>query len=659
MSTTYTTTIPETDCIGDSLITINNNFDSLGTVAGNLSGSTLALSAKQINNYNNSSTVSLHFNSIAQTLSANVIDNSITTAKLVNNTVTYAKLDNTVTAFLSSIQTSSLNSAINTTGKVYSVVVTSGGSNYSSSPTVTIEASPTGDTARATAVVSGGSIISIVVTYRGSGYTKTVPTVTITDSTGSSATAVCYAQVQSFVDSKFGGGCHLASHIFTASGALKTVGRNNGYQLGRGANTGSPAYTYSSALFWLNDLTSTYTTPPQPIKAWATYYGMYVLCADGTLWSCGLNSNGQLGLGDNNPRGFLTRIPPSSFNNKLIVDFAVTQGNDNNSCIALTSDNQIYTWGFNSGNYILGNSGTTSLNTPTLISSVQQVGLTIRSVFATGRNGTCNLGVVYNDGTVRISGYNAHGQCSKGATTPNQTFQDLLVSAGTKLTNVIDVKSSGGEYHAHVNYFLTSSGNLYACGRNVYGGLGNGGTTDTGAGYVNIPTGMTSCAAIYCHNCYSVNYIFAVLNSGVVYGWGWNGNGNLGNGNTTTQLSPIIVWTPSNSGQNVVEISTGIYSDYTSTALLLANGQVCVTGYNGYGRLGNGIGNDISSWQLIPAPTNYKAIKVGWAGTDDGATAILGVVFDNGEFYASGYNGYGTIGDGTVNERWGLTKVNV
>lgn len=658
MSTNFTTTILETQCIGDSLDIINNNFDGLDTAVTSVSAS-LNSTIVNILTATDSAVIDLTYNSVTRSLSADIINNSITTNKLANNTVTLAKLDNTVTTFLSSIQTTTLNSAINTTGKVYSVVVTSGGSNYSSNPTVTIEASPTGDTARATAVVSGGSITSIVVTYQGSGYRKTVPTVTITDTTGTNATAICYALVQSFVDSKFGGGCHLASHIFTANGTLESVGRNNGYQLGRGANTGSPAYRYSPVLFWLNDLGSTYTTPPQPIKAWTTYYGIYVLCGDGTLWSCGFNSNGQLGLGDNNPRGFLTRIPPSSFGNKPIVDFAVTAGNDNNSCIALNSDNQVYTWGFNSGNYILGNSTTTSRNTPGLISSVQQAGLTIRSVFATGRNGACNLGVVYNDGSVRIAGYNGQGQCSNGSTNANQTFQDLLVSAGTKLTGVIDVKTSGGEYHAHTNYFLTSSGNLYSSGANAHGGLGNGTTTSTNAGYVNIPTGITNCTAIYCNTCYSVCFIFAVLSTGVVRGWGWNGNGNLGIGNTATQLSPVTVWTPSSSEQNVVEISTGIYSDYTSSALLLANGQVRVTGYNGSGRLGNGINNDISSWQLIPAPTNYKAIKVGWAGTDDGGAAILGVVFENGEFYATGYNGYGTIGDNSTNERWGLAKVDV
>lgn len=76
-------------------------------------------------------------------------------------------------------------------GKIYRIVVTNGGSGYTSSPTVTITGDGTGATA--TANVSGGVITSIDVVESvagqgsGSGYSNAV--VTITDSTGTNATA--------------------------------------------------------------------------------------------------------------------------------------------------------------------------------------------------------------------------------------------------------------------------------------------------------------------------------------------------------------------------------------------------------------------------------------------------------------------------------------
>jgi len=71
-------------------------------------------------------------------------------------------------------------------GKIYRAVVTSGGTGYSASPTITIKGDGAGATAQA--VVSGGVITAINVTANG-----TTPYhnayITITDSTGSSATA--------------------------------------------------------------------------------------------------------------------------------------------------------------------------------------------------------------------------------------------------------------------------------------------------------------------------------------------------------------------------------------------------------------------------------------------------------------------------------------
>src|SRR6185312_5764325 len=70
------------------------------------------------------------------------------------------------------------------------VTVNAGGTGYTTAPTVTISAPPSGGVqATATATVSGGSVISVTVTNPGSGYTST-PTVTFTGAgTGATATA--------------------------------------------------------------------------------------------------------------------------------------------------------------------------------------------------------------------------------------------------------------------------------------------------------------------------------------------------------------------------------------------------------------------------------------------------------------------------------------
>ena len=76
-----------------------------------------------------------------------------------------------------------------TATSVASINVTAGGSGYSSTPTVTISASPSaGGTASATATIDSGAVNGVTIVYTGFGYT-TAPTVTISGGGGSGATA--------------------------------------------------------------------------------------------------------------------------------------------------------------------------------------------------------------------------------------------------------------------------------------------------------------------------------------------------------------------------------------------------------------------------------------------------------------------------------------
>jgi hypothetical protein len=76
-------------------------------------------------------------------------------------------------------------------GAISNLVVTAGGTGYTSAPTVTISApAGTGSTATATATVAGNVVTGLTITSAGSGYTSTQAiTVTLTGGGGSSATA--------------------------------------------------------------------------------------------------------------------------------------------------------------------------------------------------------------------------------------------------------------------------------------------------------------------------------------------------------------------------------------------------------------------------------------------------------------------------------------
>ena len=74
-------------------------------------------------------------------------------------------------------------------GTLDGITIVTGGSGYTSAPTVTVADAPTGGTtATATATIVGGVVTAITVTNVGAGYTTT-PNVTITGGAGTKATA--------------------------------------------------------------------------------------------------------------------------------------------------------------------------------------------------------------------------------------------------------------------------------------------------------------------------------------------------------------------------------------------------------------------------------------------------------------------------------------
>lgn len=90
--------------------------------------------------------------------------------------------------------------------------------------------------------------------------------------------------------------------------------------------------------------------------------------------------------------------------------------------------------------------------------------------------------------------------------------------------------------------------------------------------------------------------------------------------------------------------------NYGAALVLCNDGTWWVVGYNGYGQLGLG---DTTARQLftqvtaLPDPATKGGIKKIAAVGGASAFAIL-ILFNNGELWGAGYNGYGQLGDGTT-----------
>lgn len=116
---------------------------------------------------------------------------------------------------------------------VGAVMVTNGGTGYSSAPTITFSAPTSGTTATGTAVMFGTTLIGINITNRGSGYT-TAPTITITGSgTGAAATSYLPEYTSLKIYPTVSGlqiGGNIAGPVFDFNGADNVTidGRVNG-----------------------------------------------------------------------------------------------------------------------------------------------------------------------------------------------------------------------------------------------------------------------------------------------------------------------------------------------------------------------------------------------------------------------------------------------
>jgi alpha-tubulin suppressor-like RCC1 family protein len=135
----------------------------------------------------------------------------------------------------------------------------------------------------------------------------------------------------------------------------------------------------------------------------------YIIKGDGSVWCCGSNSCGQLGI-PTAPSyvAYYTKI--TALSNLNIIDVVVCGSNDYTSVYALTDTGDVYSWGDNSFGQ-LGHGHTSRVSTPTKISSFagqSSRGVYIDKIFPTalesgypGAIMTClrdNLGNLYAAG---------------------------------------------------------------------------------------------------------------------------------------------------------------------------------------------------------------------------------------------------------------------
>lgn len=298
---------------------------------------------------------------------------------------------------------------------------------------------------------------------------------------------------------------HVAA--IKSDGSLWAWGFNNQGQLGKGRATTIIADSSPTRIGAANDWKQVACGNNHTV----------ILKNDGTLWSCGSNGFGQLGKGNtvDDPSCYvLAKVGTDSDWKEVSCGQAHT--------VAIKNDGTLWTWGYNSAGQV-GN-GTTNVepHAPMRVGTDSDwkhadcggqhtfVFKIDGSIWSCGSNSSGQLGkgnaqlspsdttlarigtatdwkdiscgfnftlAMKNDGTIWSCGVNSNGQLGKG-TAATTTGDSTL----TKIGNDNDWKYiSGGENHSAA---IKNDGTLWTWGYNGYGDLGKGNDTNTASDYV-------------------------------------------------------------------------------------------------------------------------------------------------------------------------------
>jgi alpha-tubulin suppressor-like RCC1 family protein len=341
----------------------------------------------------------------------------------------------------------------------------------------------------------------------------------------------------------------------------------------------------------------------------------FAITSDGSLYSCGYNSVGNLGInvGTGSRNTFVKAI---GISNAISVDFSEMNGS---TAIALRSDGLVFTTGSNA-NGILGGGW---YGTPYRSTFIQASGISNAIAVAMGVNHSVAL---RSDGMVFACGYNKYGEVGNGFTfTSHSTFV-----MATGISNAIAI-SAGGNF----TMALRADGRVFASGLNSNGGAGNNSAIDVST-FV-MATGISNAIAVAMGAA-----AVALRSDGNVFACGGNAWGQLGN-NSTAARSTYVQCTGIS---NAIAIAAGYH-----TVALRADGTVWGCGNNSKGALGNNSTVNKSTFVQATGISNAIAIAAGYYTTL--ALRSDGLVF------ACGYNSVGQLGDNSTIDKSTFVQITI
>ena len=327
---------------------------------------------------------------------------------------------------------------------------------------------------------------------------------------------------------------------------------------------------------------------------------------DGTVWTWGVGSQGQLGDGTSfSGTRALTPLQVPGIDGVDSVD------DSHNFVLALKSDGTVWGWGNNFNGQLGDGSGVSPRTRP-----VQTVGLTnVKGIAAGDTFGAA----VMTDGTVRVW----------GASVLTGGFDQIATPI--QLSGVANVTAiAGGSRHL---LMLKTDKTIWAIGFNTMGQLGNGNTTRSTTP-VQV-AGLSNVSRIAAGEEFSL----ALKEDGTIWAWGNNSNGQLGPNGGSMDFSPH---------PNPVQVTglpggmTNISAGQAFCLALASDATIWSWGNNSSRQLGHGAGS-------FQTPTPGQIPNFGNVVSIAGGLHHSVALKSDGSIWGWGLNSEGELGDGTTN----------